>query len=314
VANLTYAAFLNALGQRESGGNYAAVNGLGYLGKYQFGELALRDLGYYTYDGTSRNDWLPAYWTGKNGIHSEGQFLASHAVQESAIREYMVLQWHYIQKAWAYDGQVLAGVKITVSGMLAGAHLVGAGNLTHKYLLSGGDVAPADGNHVSVTSYVKLFAGYLTPFVVNHNVGESIAGGSGNDILNGRGGNDIIAGRGGHDIIAGWTGKDQLFGGAGADTFYFSALNQSPAGANRDVIRDFTHWAGDKIDLHVIDADTHLAGNQAFKFIGAHAFHKVDGELRYAHHILQADVNGDGHADFEILINAAKLVAMDFFL
>jgi hypothetical protein len=36
----TYTNFLNALGQRESSGNYHAVNQLGYLGKYQMGEGA----------------------------------------------------------------------------------------------------------------------------------------------------------------------------------------------------------------------------------------------------------------------------------
>ncbi|MGH6866506.1 MAG: hypothetical protein ACREDO_10135 [Methyloceanibacter sp.] len=54
----------------------------------------------------------------------------------------------------AFDGQVIDGIKITVSGMLAGAHLVGAGNL-NEFLLSGGDSAGGDGNNVSVRSYVR---------------------------------------------------------------------------------------------------------------------------------------------------------------
>ena len=122
MASKTYTAFLDALGQRESGGNYNAENQFGYLGKYQFGELALRDIGYYTYDGTSANDWKPGFWTGKNGVDSKAEFLANHSAQESAIRAYMTLQWQYMKKAWAYEGQVLNGVKITESGMLAGAH------------------------------------------------------------------------------------------------------------------------------------------------------------------------------------------------
>lgn len=135
MARKTYSAFLNALRERESGGNYNAENAYGYLGKYQFGELALRDIGYYTYDGTSANDWKPGFWTGKNGVDSKAEFLANHSAQESAIRAYMSLQWQYMKDAWAYGGQVLDGVKITDSGMLAGAHLLGAGNL-NIFLLS----------------------------------------------------------------------------------------------------------------------------------------------------------------------------------
>jgi hypothetical protein len=39
--------FLNDLGARESGGNYKAFNKFGYAGKYQMGEMALIDCGYY---------------------------------------------------------------------------------------------------------------------------------------------------------------------------------------------------------------------------------------------------------------------------
>jgi hypothetical protein len=55
-------------------------------------------------------------------------------------------------------------------------------------------------------------------------------------------------------------------------------------------------------------------GNQKFTFIGAAAFHRIDGELRYSNHVLQGDVNGDGRADFEIFVNAASLLKSDFFL
>ena len=39
--------FYNDLGARESGGNYKAVNTAGYIGKYQMGEAAMVDAGYY---------------------------------------------------------------------------------------------------------------------------------------------------------------------------------------------------------------------------------------------------------------------------
>lgn len=39
--------FYNNLGARESGGNYSSVNKYGYVGKYQMGEAAMIDAGYY---------------------------------------------------------------------------------------------------------------------------------------------------------------------------------------------------------------------------------------------------------------------------
>ena len=39
--------FLNELGNCESGGYYRAFNKFGYAGKYQMGEMALVDCGYY---------------------------------------------------------------------------------------------------------------------------------------------------------------------------------------------------------------------------------------------------------------------------
>ena len=38
--------FLNALFASEGGGNLSIINKFGYVGKYQFGEDALMDLGY----------------------------------------------------------------------------------------------------------------------------------------------------------------------------------------------------------------------------------------------------------------------------
>lgn len=60
----TYYDFLQALGKKESSGDYGEINSLNYLGKYQMGESALTDAGYYTPDGTRRNDWSGT-WTRK---------------------------------------------------------------------------------------------------------------------------------------------------------------------------------------------------------------------------------------------------------
>ena len=245
----TYQDFLDALGRRESGGDYRAVNQFGYLGKYQMGELALIDTGYYTPDGTAANDWQKSHFTGKGGIDSKAEFLGSPAAQEAAIRAYMDKQWQYIASVQKYEGQILGGVKITISGMLAGAHLVGNGGLK-TFLNSGGDNAPVDGNNVSVESYVKQFAGYATPYEVDHSVPESIVGGSHGDRLFGRGGNDGLSGRGGRDFLDGGTGSDVLVGGPGADRFLFRSFADGG-----DTVRDFAGNRQGTADRLVIDTD-----------------------------------------------------------
>ena len=143
-------------------------------------------------------------------------------------------------------------------------------------------------------------------------------GSAGSNRLDGGAGNDLLDGRGGDDVLIGGAGRDQLAGRAGADTFLFNALTDSAVGANADRIVDFTRGQ-DKIDLSAIDAISGTAANDAFSFIGANSFSKTAGELRYstssAGTILAGDVNGDGIADFEILLlNKVIPTTTDFLL
>jgi hypothetical protein len=90
-------------------------------------------------------------------------------------------------------------------------------------------------------------------------------------------------------------------------------------GSGRDVIKDFSHAEHDRIDISPIDANVHASGNQAFSYIGTHAFHHVSGELREillsGRTIVEGDVNGDGKADFQIgLAGHINLVKGDFVL
>jgi hypothetical protein len=68
-----------------------------------------------------------------------------------------------------------------------------------------------------------------------------------------------------------------------------------------------------------MDANSTVAGDQAFAFIGAAAFTHHAGEVRFAasggNTIVSGDVNGDGVADFNIVLTGAiTLVAADFTL
>lgn len=152
--------FLDALGKRESGGNYKAFNKYGYAGKYQMGEAALIDAGYYKKQGKYNNDWCGTF-LGKDGVYSIQDFLNKPQAQENAQLAFKRRQWLYLKAvgAHAYCGKNINNFTITESGLLAGAHLKGAGGVM-QYLKSNGKRNPKDGFGTTVESYIKNFAGY----------------------------------------------------------------------------------------------------------------------------------------------------------
>ena len=134
--------FLDDIGFRESSNNYKAVNQFGYLGKYQFGRKTLNSLGFENV--------------------SNREFLENISIQEEAM--YALLNHNkkilrrQIQK---YHGQTIHGIYITESGILAAAHLAGAGNV-RKFFRKGYEFK--DGNGAKMTSYMILFSGYNLEF------------------------------------------------------------------------------------------------------------------------------------------------------
>lgn len=207
----TYQDYFDTLGFRESssipGGvqNYDTENAFGFIGKYQFGEAALFDLGYYGIDQSDsnlfRNNWT-GNWSGKNGINSKQDYFNNGTVQEIIVRDWHNMLWSRIKflELDKYEGQILNDQPITASGMLAAAHLIGAGSRSSDtaglkgYLLSGAVFSPEDANGTSANDYMQVFTGFQTPFVVDHNIAEIIEGGSGRDILSGFGGDDTLIG------------------------------------------------------------------------------------------------------------------------
>jgi Ca2+-binding RTX toxin-like protein len=116
--------------------------------------------------------------------------------------------------------------------------------------------------------------------------------------IEGAAGNDFIDGSLGDDTLTGGGGADTLIGGAGADHFIYNAIAETTAAAP-DLIRDFA--TDDVLDLHLIDADVTLAGNQAFTrvadFTGAAGQMTVKFDSASHTTILSMDVDGDGSAD-----------------
>jgi Ca2+-binding RTX toxin-like protein len=136
--------------------------------------------------------------------------------------------------------------------------------------------------------------------------------------LNGNTAGNVIVGRGGNDTITGGAGRDVMTGGEGADHFVFGALSDSVLGGGRDLISGFVAGT-DKIDVTSIDANTGLANDQAFTFIGSGAFSRTAGELQAkafgASTLVSGDVDGNGKADFQILLSGSvALQATDFLL
>jgi hypothetical protein len=145
IAKSQNKSFTEAIGERESSGDYGAVNQLGYLGKYQFGGSALTDLGY------KKN----GKWTGKDGINSKTDFLARQDVQDNAMKDYVEKQRGYLKDKGTMDyiGTTFKGIKITERGLIAASHLVGAGAV-NKMLKTG--VVPEDANGTKAIEYLKL--------------------------------------------------------------------------------------------------------------------------------------------------------------
>jgi len=129
--------FLNDLGHRESGNRYNIVNKFGYMGKYQFGKSTLRTL--------------------KIKVTKDA-FLNSPDLQEYAMQQNLLYNKKRLQKYIdKFEGQEIDGILVTESGILAAAHLGGAGSVK-RYFRSG--KVMQDGNGVKITSYLKKFGGY----------------------------------------------------------------------------------------------------------------------------------------------------------
>ena len=148
---------------------------------------------------------------------------------------------------------------------------------------------------------------------------DRILGGVGNDTLRGGFDSDTLSGNDQDDILTGGGGKDRLLGGAGADRFDFNLQSDSKAGGLRDVIRDFDDGA-DRIDFSTLDAQSGMAGNQAFSFIGNGDF-TGQGQIRAMQDgtsvIVSVNLRGGTAADMQVVLlntQIGDLKSGDFIL
>lgn len=131
----------------------------------------------------------------------------------------------------------------------------------------------------------------------------SLLGGDGNDELYLGAGRNLIDGGDGNDTISGGAGADTILGGEGTDWVVFSNTNDSTV-KNYDVLMDITTNDLDKMDFHLIDANTRKPDDQAFEFGGAgkigHLWlkevHKNDTTFFW----IYAETDGDRQIDFAV--------------
>lgn len=136
--------YKEAIAFKESQGKYKKINTLGYLGKYQFGKHALKSL----------------------GINDTNHFLNSPTLQEKAFIALLSKNKSNLKSIIEkYDGKVVAGVQITESGILAAAHLGGAGSVK-KFFRNKGSRYYKDAYGTSIRSYMRDFGGYETSAIV----------------------------------------------------------------------------------------------------------------------------------------------------
>lgn len=139
----SYLAFKEAVGFKESRGNYFTVNDFGYLGKYQFGTETLQLI----------------------GIYNSEAFLYTPELQERAfLANAQRNKWILRKDIKKFDGKVINNVLVTESGILAAAHLAGAGSI-QRFLRSEGKQNVSDAFGSSVAYYLERFSGYDTTLI-----------------------------------------------------------------------------------------------------------------------------------------------------
>ena len=170
--------------------------------------------------------------------------------------------------------------------------------------------------------------------LMGYNNQDHLFGNAGNDVLfnisltsngsvklDGGAGNDQIYDGIGDNILIGGLGVDILNGDKGNDIYKFLTIKDSGVTpATADVIGDGPLgdgdqvWnSGDKIDLLAIDANSKIAGKQAFTFQSSASANSVWFDSSTS--TVFADASGDTKADFAVVvIGVNSLSAADFIL
>lgn len=148
-----------ALSGSESGGRPGVVNKEGYSGKYQFGEAAATEAGFYTPDDNPNDNKWNGTFKNLPGVSNYQDFLKNEGAQDHAFNMHQThlnaeIDGRGLDK---YIGQNVGGVTITRDGLISMMHLGGPAG-TQKYLESGGKYNPGDSNGTRLSDYGTKFA------------------------------------------------------------------------------------------------------------------------------------------------------------
>jgi Ca2+-binding RTX toxin-like protein len=109
-----------------------------------------------------------------------------------------------------------------------------------------------------MVSYVLATGDGIESLVLTGSSAISATGNATDTSITGNSASNTIVGGSGSETINGGAGKDLLTGGGGTDTFVFSKASDSSL-TGYDQIVDFA--AGDKINIHGLNAPTQLANS-----------------------------------------------------
>lgn len=135
--------FLNHLAYKESSNNPNVVNTLGYIGKYQFGRAALKEIGY----GSLR----------VSEFRKNPSIFPEEAQDEAIIMLLKINRKRLESTIEKYEGKYIAGIKITEAGLLAAAHLAGASGVK-RFLRTNGRYNPSDSYGTRLSDYLLEFS------------------------------------------------------------------------------------------------------------------------------------------------------------
>lgn len=130
--------FLAMVGRRESSNRWTVVNKWGYMGRYQMSRKNV-------------DKFLGKHITNK-------QFINSRDLQNQCMLMLLRHNKKTLRRQIAkYSNSAVHGVYVTESGILAAAHLAGAGNV-RRWFRNGKN--PKDKLGTALTDYMQLFSGY----------------------------------------------------------------------------------------------------------------------------------------------------------
>jgi len=162
--------FRDAIAQIESGNNYYRINSRGFLGRYQFGERLLTDVGYYCGDRSpapSRafpNNDFDGRWTGRGGANDFLRFMFNGNAQDDAFNRAMQLYYNQlnIPDVTQHLNQLRGNVLISWGGLLAASWECGTGAVI-AFVRSNGAQPGSSAVRAAIGRRLGNFGGYAIP-------------------------------------------------------------------------------------------------------------------------------------------------------